>query len=298
MSSSDLHSYESRWDFSSATTREAMLAVDGSCNEEVLKLSGRWTARQLRSALDLRPTDTVFELGCGVGRIASELVDHCAQWHGADISANMLEVARKRLVKHDNAHLHKLTRSSLENLEDNFFDKVYCVAVFIHLDKEDVFLYLRELARVLKPGGIAYLETWNLASETGWKRWMLEVDHWAHGDQRGRKDVSRNQFCHPGEFRLYLEHAGLRQAAVFDQSAWLQVVAAKAGSDGAVESLRSHVAEHADIIGYSANWDHLFGLIVDILAGRRDIQRVLADLESRLDDEETRLIYEHLKAQV
>ncbi len=44
------------------------------------------------------------------------------------------------------------------------FDKAYAVAVLIHLDKEDVFLYLREVARILRPGGLLYVDTWNLVA--------------------------------------------------------------------------------------------------------------------------------------
>ena len=54
-----------------------------------------------------------------------------------------------------NVGFTELKRSRLDGLADASFDKAYCVAVFIHMDKEDFFLYLEEIARVLKPGGAA-----------------------------------------------------------------------------------------------------------------------------------------------
>lgn len=286
--------YESRWDLSSATPEAAMLAVDGSASEDVLARSGRWTARQVAAALDLKAGDRVLELGCGVGRIGRELAGHCAEWHGTDISRNMLESAAVRLEGIANAHLHKLERTSLEAFADESFDKVYCVAVFIHMDKEDQFLYLREIARVLAPGGVAYLEAWNLASPVGWKRWMMEVDHWARSDQTRRKDISRNQFNHPEEFRLYLEHAGLQPLRLYADTAWIQAIATRGADDARQEALGRTIDRREGDIRYSANWDRLFGQIIDILSGRQDIQLVLDELEERTD-EESGVLRDHLK---
>jgi len=146
--------YKALWDAKASTTQGALLAVDGSTNEDVLRMTGAYSARQVEAALDLRATDRVLELGCGVGRIGRELAPNIAHWEGSDISANMLKVARERLASHANVGLTELTRTSLQPLADASFDKAYCVAVFIHMDKEDFYLYLEDLARVLKPGGL------------------------------------------------------------------------------------------------------------------------------------------------
>lgn len=286
--------YETRWDLSSATPEAAMLAVDGSASEEVLTRSGRWTARQVAAALDLQPGDRVLELGCGVGRIGRELAGRCAEWHGTDISRNMLDSAAARLEGIDNVHLHKLERTSLEAFADDHFDKIYCVAVLIHMDKEDQFLYLQEMARVLKPGGLAYLEAWNLASPVGWKRWMMEVGHWAASDQSRRKDISRNQFNHPEEFRLYMEQAGLQPVRTYADTAWIQAIATREADASLLESLGQHIDQRESGIRYSAHWDRLFGQIIDILSGRLDIQVVLDELEERTD-EESGVLRDHLK---
>jgi len=163
-------SYKTFWDDKASTTQGALLAVDGSANEQVLQLTGAYSARQVATALDLRTSDRVLELGCGVGRIGHLLAPKVAHWEGADISANMLKVARQRLAEHRNVGFTELVRTSLAPLPDASFDKAYCVAVFIHMDKEDFYLYLEELARVVKPGGQIYFDTWNLASPVGWRR--------------------------------------------------------------------------------------------------------------------------------
>ncbi len=160
-------------------------------------------------ALDFKPTDRVFELGCGVGRVGLQLAPKVARWEGADISANMLDVARSRLAAQGNVGFTELKRSRLDGIADASFDKAYCVAVFIHMDKEDFFLYLEEIARVLKPGGLLYFDTWNLASKVGWRRFMLEVDQHRNSDPSQRKDVARNQFSTPEEVRTFTRACGL-----------------------------------------------------------------------------------------
>ena len=81
--------YKALWDAKASTTQGALLAVDGSTNEDVLRMTGAYSARQVEAALDLHAGDRVLELGCGVGRIGRELAPSIAHWEGSDISGNM-----------------------------------------------------------------------------------------------------------------------------------------------------------------------------------------------------------------
>ena len=159
--------YKALWNHKASSDADAMLAVDGSFNEATLRATGAFTANQVRHALDLQAQDKVFEIGCGVARIGLELVDAVGHWHGLDISENMLRVSRARLSGKANASLAALDCSRMEMLEDASFDKGYGVAVFIHMDKEDFVLYLRDAFRVLKPGGLFYFDHWNLQHPIG-----------------------------------------------------------------------------------------------------------------------------------
>lgn len=250
--------YKAFWDDKASTTTGALIAVDGSASEETARLTGAYTAKQVASALDLKPTDRVLELGCGVGRIGLEIAPKVAHWEGADISANMLEVARRRLSNQGNVGFTELRRSQLVGLADASFDKAYCVAVFIHMDKEDFFLYLQELARVLKPGGVLFFDTWNLASAVGWRRFMLEVEQHRNADHSQRKDVARNQFSTPEEVRAFLKGAGFQTMLVMSDSPWVQAVALKPGGGVDAAQLRAGLESRVASIAYTPLWTELF----------------------------------------
>lgn len=263
----DFDSYGSFWDHQASTPQGAMAAVDGSGDEAIVRRTGAWTAAQVRHALQLKPTDDVFELGCGIGRVGRELLDHCRSWTGADISRHMLDVAQDRLAEFNKVRLIELSRTALDAVADQSMDKAYCVAVFCHLDKEDVFLYLEEMKRILRPGGLLLIETWNLGSPVGWKRWELEVRNWSVSDQSVRKNIARNQFCHPDELSLYVEKAGLDQLIRLDDSPWLQIIATTGQSESEMDATRKQLRSDIEHIAYSESWTHLFDATLDVKHG-------------------------------
>lgn len=254
--------YKSCWNARATSTAQALMAVDGSRDERTAQLTGAYSASQLRAALLLQPGERVFELGCGAARIGRELAAGVGFWHGLDIAENMLAAARERLREHANTALDALTRSRLDPLADASMDKGYCIAVFIHMDKEDMMLYLRDVARVLRPGGLFYFDTWNLAHPVGWRRFDFEINQAAQHPQGQRKDVARNQFCTPQEVELYVRAAGLEPVLTLSESPWVQVVARKPDGNGDA-AVRETLAAAAAQIQYPPLWTSLFNCILD-----------------------------------
>lgn len=80
---------------------------------------------------------------------------HFGEIHGVDISDEMVVLARQKLARVPNAHVHVNSGSDLGMFDDGYFDFVYSWIVFQHIpDKNVVLTYLREAQRVLKPGGV------------------------------------------------------------------------------------------------------------------------------------------------
>jgi demethylmenaquinone methyltransferase/2-methoxy-6-polyprenyl-1,4-benzoquinol methylase len=115
----------------------------------------RWR-RFLVSRVEAGPGDTVLDVATGTGAVALELLRQkdCTVW-GVDQSPGMLEVAGRRLPA---ARVH-LVEASADALpfEDGRFDALTFTYLLRYVD--DPAATLRELARVVRPGGtIAGLE--------------------------------------------------------------------------------------------------------------------------------------------
>ncbi len=285
----ELNSYKDTWNHRVNSLKSGAIAVDGSTNEETLLSNGEWTANQMSAALDILPSDVVLELGCGVARIGKLLAPRCKKWIGVDISENMLKVAAQRLSDFSNAEFHALKRNDLSCIESESVDKLYSVAVFCHLDKEDLFNYLRESFRVLKPGGSIYVETWNLASKVGWKRWQSEVNAWARSDHSQRKDVARNQFCSPDEFTLYVEKSGFDVLGSYSESVWNQIIAGKEMDDSVKTRHINYLSAHENDIVYSQLFTDLFSFTMDVDNGVVHPSKMLAHIKSLGDIPEAAL---------
>jgi len=290
----EITTYKDFWNRQASSAESAISAVDGSQSEEVVQHTGRWSAAQVQAALDIGPGDQVLELGCGIGRIGRELAPNCRHWTGVDISENMIHHAGERLAHLENVSFHRLERSNLEMLGDNSIDKAYSIAVFCHMDKEDLYLYMQELNRVVRPGGIIFVETWNLAHPVGWRRWAYEPLVWSSANQGQRKDVARNQFCTAEEFELYVSYAGFEPLANFNKSQSVQIVAGKDLTSEQRADWLAHIEKNRDEIGYSPLYAELFAQSVDVLFGKMPPAEMLAYIDDLGDVSEARLFRPYL----
>jgi SAM-dependent methyltransferase len=203
-------SYGSWWN-AVASTREGAYAltyvVDDEEDYRTRGMSGdanSFGAKQLLEMGGLNRESRVLEIGCGLARIGREMAPHVGEWHGADISRNMLSLARERTGGLKNVFLHELSDVDLRLFLDESFDFVYATTVFMHLDKEDLFQYLLEARRVLKPDCLAYFDTWNLLHPDTYRQWR----NTQRNNIGSHKERGRIQFATPVELRSYLEDVG------------------------------------------------------------------------------------------
>jgi ubiquinone/menaquinone biosynthesis C-methylase UbiE len=106
-------------------------------------------------ALGIDRSDRILDVGCGHGRSLTELAARASEGRvvGADPSELMVEIAARRNRPLIEAACVDVVLATVESLPfaDDVFDKVLCVHVLYFWKDLDV--SLREIARVLKPGG-------------------------------------------------------------------------------------------------------------------------------------------------
>jgi SAM-dependent methyltransferase len=105
---------------------------------------------------DIKPTDSILDLGCGNGRLLTAL-DHPQKYLGVDFSETLLLEAEK-LHPHHLFRRGDLTDSATFEALDRY-DYVFCLAVLHHLDLDQQKILLQ---RVKPLGGKLILSVWDL----------------------------------------------------------------------------------------------------------------------------------------
>jgi len=116
-----------------------------------------WPEMKFLFADFLIPGERVLDLGCGNGRWFSLFQEKNIDYVGIDSSEKLIEIAKARYPK------GKFQVADALNLPfpNNFFDKVYNIAVLHHIPSEELRLrFLSEVRRILKPGQLLILTVW------------------------------------------------------------------------------------------------------------------------------------------
>ena len=98
-----------------------------------------------------------LDFGCGAGRLTRALGRRFDRALGVDISETMIRLARRHSPE-PNVEYHLNQRTDLSFLPDNAVTFAYTGRVLQHIRPEEAREYLRELLRVLTPGGIAVFQ--------------------------------------------------------------------------------------------------------------------------------------------
>ncbi len=112
-----------------------------------------------------KPCGKVLDVGCGPGVMAESLLRLGCEFWGVDASPKMIELARSAVGKTDRTHF-ALGDAMRLDLPSDFFDAVLCMGVIDGLP--DRRRALKEMLRVLKPGGTLIVTFANLCSPYAW----------------------------------------------------------------------------------------------------------------------------------
>lgn len=169
--------------------------------------------RQLRPAqdlllemADLQPGERVIETACGTGLVtvpAAKAVGPDGRVAATDISDRMVEACRERAAgeRLDNVDVARMDAEDLD-FEDESFDAALCALGLMYVP--DPIESLREMRRLLVPGGRAVVAVWGERSNCGWAEVFPIVD------RRVRSEVCPLffQLGAPGALSMALSTAG------------------------------------------------------------------------------------------
>ncbi len=137
--------------------------------------SGEHVLNQINKYVPLRPDFRVLDVGCAAGRLSLPLLSILDSkngvYEGIDIRKDRIQWAQENISsRYENVHFTFFDiKNKFMNPEgkiegdsftfpypDDEFDLIIYHSVFTHLDDRVARRYLRESARVLKPGGCIY----------------------------------------------------------------------------------------------------------------------------------------------
>ncbi len=160
----------------------------------------------------------------------------------------MIRIARQRTTHLENVQFEVLEHSLLDCFSSDTFDGVYRCVVFMHLDQEDIFGYVQEMPRVLKPGGLVLYDAPKLNCEAGWQRFQWEIEHYR---TKACLPIHHSRFAMPQDMCRYAEKGDLALLYCLEPWAWVQVAAAEYPADcvtgGGRQSFAQRVLAQVDL---------------------------------------------------
>lgn len=141
--------------------------VAGSADTLQLFASGGLTQAmqlcEIADSLDLNRDAAVLDWGCGASRVLQFVAKERPDWKlsGADIDQVNIDWSEQEL-----SSIASFTRLPLlppSGYADQTFDLIYGLSVITHLEKATRDAWLKELARIIKPGGhliVTYMGVW------------------------------------------------------------------------------------------------------------------------------------------
>jgi len=124
----------------------------------------------------VRRGQLVLDIGCGTGALTLRAARRGAKVTGMDVNPQMLEIARRRLEEEglaDKVELRERGVAELPDEPDEKYDVVMSGLCFSELTEDERKYALREIRRILKPGGLLLI-----ADETRPRGLLKGITYW------------------------------------------------------------------------------------------------------------------------
>jgi SAM-dependent methyltransferase len=187
---------------------EKQLCYDHALKEAVggdFEAVGKLEYYLLRS-LGLKDGHLLVDVGCGSGRLACQLAPYSEiRYVGIDVVPRLVEYAKILCKRPDWEFL--VTDGSSIPVPSGTADYTVFFSVFTHLLHEDTYKYIREAARVVRPGGFLVMSFIEFKVPMNWGIFIAMVDNAKPGQHL-------NQFIDRDGIQAWADHAGFEVESI------------------------------------------------------------------------------------
>jgi SAM-dependent methyltransferase len=168
----------------------------------------------------LGPEVDVLELGCGGGKFSQRIAPRVRSLVAADISTAMLSQAKGELERRgaaDNVSFQQLNGVDFSGVADDSVDLIFSYDVQLHMQPQNVYSYLLDARRVLRPGGAIMVHQIALDTPGGMENFQRQFrsDTWDFAfDSPSR--LGHIYFMSRSQIEALGDAAGLRLETIVD----------------------------------------------------------------------------------
>ena len=132
--------------------------------------------RRALQQVDLAPGQRLLEIGCGWGALAEmATLEHGARVSGVTLSTEQLDFARARMQRQGMAERTDLRLQDYRDIQDGPYDAVCSIEMIEAVGQGFWPTYFATVARMLKPGGKACIQTIVIADDL-FERYLASTD--------------------------------------------------------------------------------------------------------------------------
>lgn len=160
--------------------------------------------RSVIEALNLNLNEILLDIGCGTGRVTSQLATRCKKCFGIDISDKSIEILNRRNIENLKGDVIDIT---VEDIPYNMqFDKILSMQAIQHIEPVYHESVCKKIYNALKDGGVFVCELYNFS---GLQRKLEMIRH------RTKKITVKGDFYEyrftPDEFCKLMKKTGYKE---------------------------------------------------------------------------------------
>ncbi len=231
----NLKQLQNRWD--ALARKDAYWAVltepekeGGNWSKEEFMRTGELDVARVLDRISVLNIPVQFgaalDFGCGVGRLTNALSGNFGRVDGIDISSEMIERARALRTWPESVRFLQCADSKMAVLQSDEYDFVLSLIALQHIPERSALRYVESICRVLKPGGVVYLQmSTYLATDTCAtleklardESWINQAYRRIWERVRPKQDLMNTYYCRLSETMAVLERCRMKFIAALPE---------------------------------------------------------------------------------